>query len=280
MPERKNKAAALIQFTNCKINLGLRITERRPDGYHNLETIFFPLPLYDVLELTPADRTHLTIWGQSIPGAIHDNIILKAYRLLQADFPELPPLHFHLLKNIPVGAGLGAGSANGAYTLLALNEGFALGLDQKQLAVYALQLGSDCPFFIYNQPCLATARGECLTPMAMDLNGYRLVLVNPKIHISTPWAFSRIQPGAGSIPFTSLRLTAPETWKSILTNDFEAPVFAAHPPIAAIKESLYEMGAVFSLMSGSGSTVYGLFERDRPLAPDFPADYFVKIIDL
>lgn len=270
----------MIVFSNCKINIGLNIVSKRDDGYHDLETIFYPLPLYDVLELIDAAETSLTIKGLPIPGNIDDNIVLKAYHLLKKDFPQLPPVHFYLLKNIPAGAGLGAGSANGAFTLIALNRKFRLNLSTGQLIHYALQLGSDCPFFIINQPCFATGRGENMQSLSLDLSAYKIVIVNPGIHISTPWAFKQLVPAA---PETSLQqlITMPvEEWKHSINNDFEAAVFKTHPEVEAIKIKLYEAGAAFAIMSGSGSTVYGLFDSKQKTSFDFPENYFVKTIEL
>ena len=270
----------MIRFSNCKINIGLYITGKRPDGYHNLETFFFPIPLYDVLELIDASETGITVIGQDIPGLPQNNIIIKAWNLLKADFPALPPVHFYLLKNIPAGAGLGAGSANGAYALMALNEKFELGLSQQQLMNYGLQLGSDCPFFILNKPSLARGRGEVFSDLETDLTGYKIVIVNPGIHISTPWAFAHIQPRPAAANLATATGKPVADWKKLIHNDFETVVFAAHPEIKAIKESLYDAGAIFSLMSGSGSTVYGLFEKNKDITYTAPGHYFVKTVDL
>lgn len=270
----------MIRFSNCKINIGLYITGKRPDGFHNLETVFFPLPLYDVIEFIEDLQTDISVIGQHIPGLPENNIIIKAWNLLKKDFPTLPPVHFYLLKNIPAGAGLGAGSANGAHTLLALNQKFSLGLTEPQLMHYALQLGSDCPFFMLNKPSLAKGRGEVFTTPRIDLSGYQLVIVNPGIHISTPWAFSQITPAA---PVTSLEsaLTRPVAeWKQLITNDFETAVFKAHPEIKEVKDGLYEAGAIFALMSGSGSSVYGLFEKHTSVNYTVAQHHFVRKMNL
>lgn len=269
----------MIVFSNCKINLGLNIVGKRADGYHNLETVFYPLPFYDVIELIESDNTTLTVFGNSIPGAVKDNIILKAYDLLQKDFPHISPVAFYLLKNIPIGAGLGAGSANGAMTLMALNETFNLQLSEQQLKDYALQLGSDCPFFIVNQSGFATGRGEVLTPVTLDLADYKIIIVNPGIHISTAAAFSHITP---THPIHSLEafIHQPVTeWKDIINNDFEPGIFKLYPEIKNIKDQLYHAGAVFSLMSGSGSTVYGIFHKKDHPKLNFPENYFIKTIE-
>lgn len=269
----------MISFSNSKINIGLNIVSKRADGYHDLETVFFPLPLYDVLELSDADKTSLTMLGLFIPGNKEDNIVLKAYHLLKKDFKDLPPVHFYLLKNIPAGAGLGAGSANGAYALIALNKKFYLNLSADQLINYALQLGSDCPFFIINRPCFATGRGEIFESVSMNLSNYKMVIVNPGIHISTPAAFSRIVPATPSKPLPVLVSKPITEWKDHIINDFEPVVFKAYAEIEAIKYKLYEAGAVFALMSGSGSTVYGLFQKEVSPSLNFPENYFVKSLN-
>lgn len=270
----------MIVFSNCKINIGLHIVSKRNDGYHNIETVFYPLPLFDVLELIDANETALTLKGILIPGNPQNNIVLKAYQLLKKDFPALPPVHFYLLKNIPPGAGLGAGSANGAFALTALNKKFQLNLSTEQLINYALQLGSDCPFFIVNQPCFATGRGEKMQPVPVDLSQYQIVIVNPGIHVSTPWAFKQLQPEQPQRSLQELILMPVEEWKNFITNDFEIPVFKAHPEIESIKDNLYNAGAVFAIMSGSGSTVYGLFAADANPALNFPEHYFIKSLML
>ncbi|GAB3415769.1 4-(cytidine 5'-diphospho)-2-C-methyl-D-erythritol kinase [Niabella aquatica] len=270
----------MIVFSNCKINIGLYITQKRADGYHNLETVFLPLPLFDVIELMEAGTTTISILGQPVPGKIADNIILNAWELLKKDFPSLPPVHFYLLKNIPVGSGLGAGSANGAYTLMALNNKFRLNLSTDQLISYALRLGSDCPFFIKNKPSFASGRGEIFEEVAPDLSGYKIVMVNPGVHISTPLAFSYVQPKPAPVNLKEAVSRPVEEWKKLITNDFEEAVIKRHSEIGTIKQSLYNMGADFALMSGSGSTVYGLFKKDTDIILNFPDNYFVKMLDL
>jgi 4-diphosphocytidyl-2-C-methyl-D-erythritol kinase len=253
---------------------------KRNDGYHNIETVFFPLPLYDVLELIDANETSLSLYGLPIPGNIEDNIVLKAYHLLKKDFPKISSVHFHLLKNIPIGAGLGAGSANGANALLTLNKKFELNLSTKKLVHYALQLGSDCPFFIINRPVFASGRGEKMTEISLNLSAYQLVIVNPKIHISTPWAFQQQQPQQPKNSLQHLITTPIKEWKDCIKNDFEPAVFKVYPEIENIKNKLYEQGALFASMSGSGSTVYALFEKNKKLVLNFNENYFVKILSL
>ncbi len=284
----------MILFPNCKINLGLKILGKREDGFHNLETVFYPLPFKDALELLPNTRNknevEFTITGLAVDGEAADNLCVKAYQLLKKDFPQLPAVKIHLHKAIPLGAGLGGGSADAAFMLRLLNEKFNLNLSTPQLLHYALQLGSDCPFFIVNKPCFATGRGEVLEEVAVDLSAYKILLINPGIHINTGWAFSHLSDGSKpsdrltqgseglkpSDPFTIIQQPI-ETWKHVLQNDFEAPVFAAHPQIKTIKESLYNEGAVFAAMSGSGSTVFGIFSSKPETEKKYPANYFVKV---
>lgn len=262
----------MLLFPNCKINLGLNITRKRVDGYHDLETVFYPVGLKDALELITAqdggNDINFESSGLPVAGDPENNLCVKAYRLLKKDFPSLPGVQVHLLKAIPMGAGLGGGSADGAFMLRLLNERYALGLTSPQLASYALQLGSDCPFFIYNQPCFATGRGELLEPVSLDLSMYHIVLVNPGIHVSTAFAFANIQPKP---PVTSIKdiIRLPVTdWKHALVNDFEKGVSAEYPAIASIKTTMYEHGAVYASMTGSGSTVFGLFPGStRPMLP-------------
>lgn len=272
----------MIVFPNCKLNLGLHILRKREDGYHDLQTIFYPLPLKDALEVVrhPAPLTNVEYSGSGLPvqGDLSNNICIKAYHLLKQDFPDLPPIKMHLHKTIPMGAGLGGGSADGAFTLRLLNQKFNLGISEEVLLQYALQLGSDCPFFIRNQPSLATGRGEILEPLSPDLSGYQFVVVNPGIHVNTGWAFSQIQPLADR-PSLKENIQLPvERWKEFLSNDFESPVSRLHPEISRIKAALYENGAVYAAMTGSGSTVFGLFAKEARPVFDFPAHYFVRIV--
>jgi 4-diphosphocytidyl-2-C-methyl-D-erythritol kinase len=274
----------LILFPNCKINLGLHIVNKRPDGYHDLETVFFPLPLFDALEVVTdagADTTAgllFTCSGNPIDAPVESISCVKAFHLLQKQFPRLSSLHMHLHKAIPSGAGLGGGSADGAFALKLLNRQAALGLSDTELAALALELGSDCPFFIYNRPCFATGRGEKLAPLSLDLSAYRVAVVNPGIHISTAWAFSRISPRPAPVDLREVVKLPPTEWKDLMTNDFEAPVEAAHSAITEIKQALYGAGALYAAMSGSGSTVFGLFKKEEAPALAFPSHYFYKLV--
>jgi len=271
----------MIVFPNCKINLGLHITGKRADGYHNLQTIFYPVLLQDILEILPtpaATETTFTPTGLPIAGDRDSNLCLKAYNLLKQDFPILPFVQIHLHKTIPMGAGLGGGSADGAFTLVLLNKKFDLKLSQQQLIDYALQLGSDCPFFIINKPSYAEGRGELLQPVELNLSAYNLVIVNPGIHVNTGWAFAQLQPATPAKSLQEIIQQPITTWKDELLNNFEAPVAKAHPAIADIKTQLYQQGAVYASMTGSGSTVFGLFEKGNTPSFQFPKDYLLKII--
>lgn len=272
----------MIAFPNCKINIGLNIIRKREDGFHDLETVFFPIPFTDVLEILPSEKPSAISIGLTVTGLPvdpTDNLCNKAYNLLKQDFASLPAIKMHLHKAIPMGAGLGGGSSDAAFTLQLLNETFKLDLSAEQLMNYALQLGSDVPFFMINEPCFATGRGEKLQPIKVDLTSYKLLLVNPGIHISTKWAFSNVTPQKPKIPITQIIAQPMETWKDLLQNDFEVPVFAEYPEIEKIKDDMYKKGAVYASMSGSGSSVYGIFRKDT--TPDIqpPDKYFCKVID-
>lgn len=270
----------MILFPNCKINLGLRILRKRSDGFHDLETIFYPVPLQDAVEIIqhshPRTDIEFSASGLKVDGNLSDNICVKAYQVLKKDFPQLPAVKMHLHKTVPMGAGLGGGSADGAFTLLLLNKKFNLGLSEEALLAYALQLGSDCPFFVRNTPCYATGRGEVLESVTLDLSPYKFILVNPQIHINTGWAFSQITPSAERPSLKAIIGQPVEEWKELLKNDFEEAVFAQHRSVKECKEALYEAGATYASMTGSGSTVFGLFKKEAEQLLDFPAGYFVK----
>lgn len=270
----------MVAFPNCKINIGLRIIEKRPDGFHNLETIFYPVGWKDAVEIisNPAGSPAVS-WSQSgiaIPGEAQDNLCIKAYRLLQADFPGIPPVHMHLLKSIPMGAGLGGGSADASSVLQLLDTKYNLQLSDKRLLEYALKLGSDCPFFIINKPCYATGRGEMLEEIALDLSEYKILLVNPGIHINTGWAFSKLEPQKPATSLPGLVSLPIHTWQQHILNDFEKPVTEAHPELAEIKEALLNNGAVYAAMSGSGSSFYGIFPKKPDVNIHFPGRYLYK----
>ncbi|MGN6420499.1 MAG: 4-(cytidine 5'-diphospho)-2-C-methyl-D-erythritol kinase [Pseudobacter sp.] len=263
----------MISFPNCKINLGLRILGKRPDGYHNLETVFYPLPVRDVLEIVKNSTNELSVTGIPVAGPPEKNLCIKAWDLLSQDFPDLSPVTTCLHKNIPMGAGLGGGSADGAFMLQLLNDKFHLQLSKEQLLAYALQLGSDCPFFICNKPSLATGRGEKLQPIELDLSNYSFLLVHPGIHVNTAWAFSQISPSGDTDSLSSVIQLPVEQWKDKLINDFEAPVISHHPALQEIKDQLYTYGAIYASMSGSGSCFYGIFANNQLPLINWPAGY-------
>lgn len=255
----------MLAFANAKINIGLNITDKRADGYHNLETAFYPLKLYDVVELLDAGHTHCMVKGLDVPGQNQDNICLKAYDLLSKDF-NLPPQKIVLLKNIPVGAGLGGGSSDAALVIRMLNDKFKLGLSVVQMQSYASILGADCAFFIENKPVMAYGIGNEFEDLDLDLSSYFKVLVKAPVHVATSTAYAGVKPSRPSSSLKDLIHLPLTAWRKELKNDFEPSVFGAHPEIEKIKEALYASGALFALMSGSGSAVYGLFTQPLKLA--------------
>ncbi|HUS03413.1 MAG TPA: 4-(cytidine 5'-diphospho)-2-C-methyl-D-erythritol kinase [Chitinophagaceae bacterium] len=274
----------MISFPNCKINLGLHIIRKREDDYHDLETVFYPISFTDVVEIIDPGVLHLEgvahLVFTGLPVDVTDNLCIKAYNLLKQDLPQLPAIKMHLHKAIPLGAGLGGGSSDAAFTLQLLNEKFKLNLKTEQLLDYALRLGSDCPFFIINKPCFATGRGEILQTINIDLTSYKLLIINPGIHIDTKWAFSKITPKEPKTSIKEIITQSLETWKEQLKNDFEVPVFEEYPEIGELKIDLYQQGAVYASMSGSGSTVYGIFKKDAAIDNSKWNNYFCKTIDL
>lgn len=251
----------MISFPHAKINLGLSILSKRPDGFHNLETIFYPLPIRDVLEIVPAEETRFFPRGLEIPGERDENLVLRAYHLLKEKFPQTAALEIHLYKAIPMGAGLGGGSSDAAELLLLMNQFFELKISGGDLHAYALELGSDCPFFMQSAPCFVTGRGEILEPVPLDLSGYSFLLVHPGIRVETAWAFSKIKPAWPDYDLRKSILKPVYTWPGIIKNDFEKPVFNAHPSLKKIKEQLYTAGALYASMTGSGSTIFGIFNK-------------------
>jgi 4-diphosphocytidyl-2-C-methyl-D-erythritol kinase len=269
----------LIVFPNCKINLGLNIINKREDGYHNLETVFYPLyNIKDCLEILPANKNSFTTSGLKLDVDAENNICTKAWRVLKSDYKDLPYVQIHLHKTIPAGAGLGGGSSNGAFTLQCLNKLFQLNLSTTQLLHYALKLGSDCPFFIINSVCFATLRGEELQPIKLHLDDYYFVIVNPQIHVSTAIAFSKIKPQKPKHSIAEIIKQPINTWKENLINDFELCVFELYPTIKEIKDNLYKQGAIYVSMSGTGSTVFGIFAKSILFHNIFPATYFVRVV--
>lgn len=248
----------MVLFPNAKINLGLNIIEKRPDGYHNLETVFYPVTWRDVLEIIPSDTTSLTVSGILVDGNFEENLVIKALRLLQHDF-DIGNFSVFLQKNIPFGAGLGGGSADGACMLTLLNRQCNLSLSNEQLAAYAIRLGADCPFFIYNRPMFADGIGDRLEPIDINLESYRMVILKPATAVSTAEAYSMVKPHKPDVPLKSLITLPVANWRSVVVNDFEASVFARHPELEHLKALLYEQGAFYASMSGSGSALYGIF---------------------
>ena len=254
----------MITYPNAKINLGLNIVEKRPDGYHNLETVFYPINLQDALEvnlLEGEEEFSLKVSGVPIEGEPENNLVVKAYRLLKKDYPEMSAIDIHMYKHIPTGAGLGGGSADAAFMIKLLNEKFKLNLSIEKMEEYAAILGADCAFFIQNKPVFATGIGNIFEPIQLSLKGYYLVLVKPDIFVSTKDAFAHIIPTQPTQSLKEIIRMPVETWRATMKNDFEDSVFQKFPEIAAIKDKLYDLGAVYASMSGSGSSVYGIFRE-------------------
>lgn len=259
----------MVAFPGCKINLGLHILRKRPDGFHDIDTAFYPVSWTDSLEILPADKPLFSVSGLSVQGSMEDNLCLRAYRLLKKDF-NIPAIQGHLHKVVPMGAGLGGGSADAAHTLRMINSIFSLNLTQEQLAGYAKQLGSDCAYFLMDGPARGTGRGEILQPVLLDLKGYYLLLIVPAIHVATAEAYARVKPGNPKEDLGRTLTRPVSEWKSFLVNDFEASVFEKYPEIAGLKTQLYNLGAEYAAMSGSGSSVYGLFKSAVPHEGKFP----------
>lgn len=260
----------MVVFPPCKINLGLSVLSKRPDGYHNLETCFYPVRWLDLLEVIPSETFSFTTSGTEIPGSVEDNLCVKAYRLLQKDF-DLAAVKIHLHKIIPTGAGLGGGSSDAAYTLRLLNDVFALRLNHQTLIEYAAKLGSDCAFFVQDKPMMGSGRGEILREVQLSLDDKFLVLVKPDIHVSTADAFGGISPKSTSPSVEEIVLNYPvQRWKENLKNDFEETIFKKYPDIKWIKEKLYSLGAIYASMSGTGSAVFGIFDEAVDAKSQFP----------
>jgi 4-diphosphocytidyl-2-C-methyl-D-erythritol kinase len=251
----------MIVFPNAKINIGLNVVEKRPDGFHNIESIFYPvLELFDVLEVIVSDELKFTSSGISIPGKNQDNLCLKAYHLIKADF-DVAPVHIHLHKVIPIGAGLGGGSADAAFTLKVLNQLFGLKLTDEQLIDYARKLGSDCAFFIKNQPVYAFGKGDEFEPIALDLSKFDIKIEYPNIHVGTAEAYAGVHPKKSVTSVKEIIQLPISEWKNELKNDFEDSIFPNHPQIKVLKEEFYSEGALYASMTGSGSAVFGVFEN-------------------
>lgn len=281
----------MITFPIAKINLGLNVVEKRPDCYHNLQTVFYPVPIKDALEVVAMDPTFpaptdcdlkvtaaATVAGGSAAGISpfdtgdeQRNLVVRAYHALKADYHALPRCHAHLYKAIPTQAGMGGGSSDCAYMIRLLNDQFALHLSEQQMMQYAARLGADCAFFIKSRPCYAEGIGEQLEDIDLDLSGWHIAVVRPDIPVPTREAFARIRPHHPAKNCRDIVRQPVDTWAAELVNDFEQSVFALHPELAAVKDHLYKMGATYAAMSGSGSALFGLF-RERPdrLSQEFP----------
>lgn len=275
----------MITFPLSKINLGLNIVGRRDDGYHNLETVFYPLPLHDALEVVPMDvcfpsvtRCDLKVTGAAIDGDERQNLVVRAYDLLVKDNP-VPRVHIHLYKEIPTQAGLGGGSSDGANMLVLLNELFSLRITNEELLAAATKLGADCPFFILGKPAYAEGIGEKLRPINLNLNGYYITIVKPNISVSTKEAFALVEPRPTTKKCRDIVAQPIETWRNELVNDFEQSVFKQHPELGRIKQQLYDLGAVYAAMSGSGSSLYGIF-RERVNIDGLFTNCFTRVMAL
>lgn len=251
----------MVIFPGCKINIGLNIIGKHADGYHKIESIFYPLGLSDILEIIPNKNFSITTSGLTIKGDHSDNLVVKAYYLLQDKY-DIPPVKIHLHKVVPMGAGLGGGSADGAAMLVLLNDLFELNISIKELEFFADELGSDCAFFIRNEAAYVQGKGEIINPITLDLKGLYIHVINPQIHISTKEAFAGITPSINTSNLTEIYNSDFNKWKNEVKNDFESTIFRNHPEIGSIKNNLYAQGALYASMTGTGSSVYGLFKKE------------------
>lgn len=269
----------MILFPPCKINLGLHVLNKREDGYHNLDTLMYQVPFTDVLEIIPSETFHFQSTGLEIPGVVTSNLCVKAFQLIQSRY-RIPNVTIHLHKIIPMGGGLGGGSSDASYVLKGLNKLFDIQLSVETLQSLAAELGSDCPLFILENPQLAQGRGEILSDVSLDLSGYFLKLVNVGIHVSTKEAFSNVQFYDHTLSIAELIQLPIKEWKSTLKNDFEVSVFSHHPGLKTVKTQLYNEGAVYASMSGSGSTMFGLFASEPKMTFSAESQVFEMIIPL
>lgn len=257
----------MVSFPNAKINIGLQILRKRTDGFHDISSVFYPIKWADILEIIPSESFQFTSSGLEIPGNPSQNLIIKAYELVRGDFPEkVGPVSIHLHKIIPMGAGLGGGSADASFTLKMINDLFSLHLTTIELENYARKLGSDCAFFIENKPVYCFHKGDEFEPVSVSLTGKNIVVVNPNIHISTAEAYQHVAPEEAPILVNELTQNSLETWKNNVVNDFEKGLSTKYPLIAQVKQKLYEEGAIYAAMTGSGSTLYGIFEQPIDLS--------------
>lgn len=268
----------MIVYPHAKINLGLRIVSKRADGFHDLETLFYPIGLKDILEIIEDQSAEQGVCSFSLSGIqLEDsgnNLCVQAYQMIYEDHP-MPAVKMHLHKMIPVGAGLGGGSSDAAFTIRCLNKMFHLDLSVVQMKAYAARLGSDCAFFIEDQAAFATGRGELLERFNLSLDDYHIVLINPRIHVSTALAYSGVTPKGSDSNMKKNLKKEPKEWSDCIVNDFEKHIFEAYPEIESVKEMCYKKGAVYAAMSGSGSSVFGIF-KDKPILKGFPKAYFCK----
>ena len=265
----------MISFPNCKINIGLYVINKRTDGFHNIETVFYPINVNDALDIVKSPDGYFSFQtsGLKMGKDIENNLVVKTYRLLEKEL-NIPPVHIYLLKKIPHSAGLGGGSSDAAFTLMKLNELFELNLSTEQLQLYASKLGSDCPFFILNKPVIATHKGDAFNDVTLSLKDYRISIVKPNQHVKTVEAYQMIKPHNKS-PMLDKLVTQPiALWRKSIFNDFEEVIFNQFPEIGKVKDTFYNNGAVYAAMSGSGSAVYGIFKDTIPHMT-FPDNYFV-----
>lgn len=258
----------MICFPNAKINLGLNVVNKRPDGYHNIETVFYPIPVKDALEIVNAEELSFTQTGIQVDAPMGKNLVIKALNLLKTQY-EIPPLEIHLLKAIPFGAGLGGGSADAAFMLKLLNDFCQLNIPADELEKIAVSIGADCPFFIRNTPVFASGTGNIFEPVDLSLKGYHFCLIKPDVAVSTPEAYSLVTPKAPEVSLKEIIRKPVTEWRNSMINDFEQSVFTKHRVIGQIKETLYQAGAVYASMSGSGSSVFGIFEDPPHLKEQF-----------
>ncbi|HWZ23622.1 MAG TPA: 4-(cytidine 5'-diphospho)-2-C-methyl-D-erythritol kinase [Cytophagaceae bacterium] len=262
----------MVSFPNAKINLGLHITEKRQDGFHSIESCFYPVQWCDALEILASDKTSFTASGIEIPGETDSNLCLKVYNALKNEF-TLPPIQIHLLKNIPIGAGLGGGSADAAFTIKLLNDLFNIGLSVVQMEDYLRPLGSDCAFFVNNKPVFAYEKGDRFSSINLSLKGHFIVIVYPEVHISTKEAYNGVLPKKPELSIETILQKDMKEWKFLLKNDFEEALFPKYPVLKEIKATLYSEGALYSSMTGSGSAVYGIFSEEKELKEVFPQNF-------
>jgi 4-diphosphocytidyl-2-C-methyl-D-erythritol kinase len=268
----------MVGFPNAKINLGLYVTSKRSDGYHDLVSCFYPVDWKEALEIIPSSSFSFSSSGMNVPGDSVSNLVVKAYELMKKKY-NVPSSSIHLHKAIPMGAGLGGGSADAAFTLTLLNQLYQLSLTTEELIDLSAQLGSDCAFFIYNSPCIATSRGEVLHPVSFSLKGYEILLIHPGIHISTQQAYAGVTPKPIDFDLEQLLKETPASWKNKLHNQFEEHLFVQFPEVARIKQKLYDSGAEYASMSGSGSAVYGIFRNGHSFQDmEWPENYKVKVV--